>query len=172
MAIIIEAPNEVYSLENNRNTKIFLAGGISNCPDWQSELIKKLEGINKVTLYNPRRANFPMDDPNASEAQITWEYNKLKESNIIIYWFSRGSLNPIVLYELGKWAFDGRGRAVIGIDPEYERRQDVEIQTRLAQGKQGERTIFHSTLDEIAEAVKDLLPNSNLSEKDQLRRIR
>jgi hypothetical protein len=39
MALIIEAPNEIYSVENNKNINLFLAGGITNCPDWQKEMI-------------------------------------------------------------------------------------------------------------------------------------
>jgi len=153
MAIVIESPNEVYSLENSENKKIFLAGGISNCPDWQMELIGRLKGI-PATLYNPRRANFPMDDPNAAEEQITWEYEKLKAADIIVFWFSRGSLNPIVLYELGRWGNSSDKPIVIGIDPEYERTQDVEIQTVLSRGSD---FAFSNSLDQVAQQVMRLL---------------
>jgi len=132
MAIIIESPNEVYSLENNENKKLFLAGGITDCPDWQSEIINDLKHIKDLTIYNPRRKDFPIDDPNASEEQITWEYNHLRDSDIIIYWFSRGSINPIVLYELGKWGTASDKPIFIGIDKDYTRSIDVEIQTKLS----------------------------------------
>jgi hypothetical protein len=46
MAIIIESPNEVYSLENHKNIKLFLAGGISDCPDWQTDIINELKNVN------------------------------------------------------------------------------------------------------------------------------
>jgi len=147
MAIIIESPGQ---LLNDKGVKIFLAGGIANCPDWQSEIIELLKDEENVILYNPRRANFPMDDPNVVKQQITWEYDRLKEADIIIFWFSRGSLNPIVLYELGMW---GNSRpekiSIIGCDPGYERIQDVEIQSRLAGNNE-----FHSTLNSIANQVK------------------
>jgi len=149
MALIIEAPNEVYSLENNGNVKMFLAGGITNCPDWQKEVLDQLKDIPNLTIYNPRRANFPIGDPNAAEQQITWEFNHLRDADIIIYWFSRGSLNPIVLFELGKWGLSSQRPILIGLDPEYERQQDVRIQTQLARP---EITIFDS-LDEIIDAV-------------------
>jgi len=149
MALIIEAPNEIYSLENNQNVKIFLAGGIRNCPDWQKEMIEKLKDFPNITLYNPRRENFPIEDPKAAEEQITWEYNHLMISNIIIFWFSRGSLNPIVLFELGKYGLSSDRPILIGIDAEYERKQDVIIQTQLARP---EVTIFDS-LDQIVEKL-------------------
>lgn len=132
MALIIEAPNEIYSLENNGNVKLFLAGGISNCPNWQMEMIGRLKGFPNLTVYNPRRENFPIEDPNAAEEQIIWEFNHLRDANIIIFWFSKGSLNPIVLYELGMWGNSNDRPILIGIDPEYERKQDVIIQTQLA----------------------------------------
>ena len=155
MALIIEAPNEVYSLKNKNNIKIFLAGGITNCRDWQFELIEKLKDIRGITLYNPRRKDFPMNDPKAAEEQITWEYEKLKEARIIVFWFSKGSLNPIVLYELGMWGNSKPTTTVIGSDPEYERRQDVMIQTQLA--KPG--SAHYDSLDEVANAVKGFLPS-------------
>lgn len=132
MSIIIESPNEVYSLKNNENVKLFLAGGITNCPDWQTVMIEKLKDIPNLTIYNPRRKDFPINDPNASEAQITWEYNHLKDADIVLFWFSRGSLNPIVLYELGMWGCSRNRPFIVGVDPQYERKQDVIIQTQLA----------------------------------------
>jgi hypothetical protein len=132
MAIIIEAPNEVYSVKNHNNFKLFLAGGITNCPDWQTYVINELKDVPDLTIYNPRRKNFPINDPKASEEQIMWEFNHLRDADIIIFWFSRGSLNPIVLYELGMWANSRDTIFILGIDPEYERKQDVIIQTQLA----------------------------------------
>ncbi len=132
MSLIIEAPNEIYSLENNRNIKLFLAGGITNCPDWQKEIIELIKGADILTVYNPRRANFPINDPKAAEEQITWEYNHLRDSDSISFWFSKGSLNPIVLYELGRWGTSTNKTIFIGMDPDYERKQDVIIQTKLS----------------------------------------
>ncbi len=130
---IIEAPNDVYSIESTHSTKIFLAGGITNCPDWQSDVIANLEAdpIDAI-IYNPRRKNFPIGDPSAAEMQIAWEYDKLKSADVIAFWFSRGSLNPIVLYELGMWGNSRDTDIVIGVDPEYERLEDVKVQTALA----------------------------------------
>ena len=132
MAIVIEAPNETYSLQNNRNQKLFIAGGITNCPEWQLELIDMLMPVVDLTIFNPRRKNFPINDPSAAEEQIVWEYNKLKESNLISFWFSAGSLNPITLYELGKHGNSSKKQIFVGCDKNYERKYDVVIQTHLA----------------------------------------
>lgn len=130
--IVIESPNEVYSIENNHNKKLFLAGGITSCDDWQKEIIKEFKYINNLTIYNPRREIFPINDPNAAEEQITWEYNHLKSCDYILFWFAKGSLNPIVLYEIGRFGTSSNKQIFIGIDPLYERKLDVEIQTKLS----------------------------------------
>jgi len=153
MALIIESPNEIYSLDNNRNIKLFLAGGITNCPDWQSVMIEHLKDLSNITVYNPRRKNFPTENPLASEEQITWEYNHLKDADIILFWFSRGTINPIVLYELGKWGNSTDKTIFIGLDSEYERKQDVIIQTKLANPN---IPILYS-LDELSESIKNYL---------------
>jgi len=153
MALIVEAVNEVYSVENNENVKLFLAGGISNCPDWQAVLIDDIKAIPNLTVYNPRRKNFPIGDPNAAEQQITWEFNHLRDADVVIFWFSKGSLNPIVLYELGMWGNSNNRPMIVGIDEGYERKQDVEIQTRLSRPN---IPIVYS-LEEMSEKIYDLL---------------
>lgn len=137
---------EAVSDENNRfPVTLFLAGGITGCRDWQLEIIPELKDL-PVTIYNPRRANFPIHDPNAAREQITWEYNKLGYCNHILFWFCRETMCPIVLYELGRYIALGKARIFIGMDPEYQRRQDVEIQSELALPG---REIFYSMPDLI-----------------------
>jgi len=150
-ALIIEAPNEVYSVENHGNVQLFLAGGITGCPDWQKELIKKLKDL-PITIYNPKRKNFPIGDPEITEEQITWEYNHLRDSDGIIFWFARGSLNASVLYELGRWGNCSDRPIFVGIDPLYERKEDVIIQTALSRSE----VEIVDSLDELSEQVHSL----------------
>ena len=148
---VIEAPHRGI---DDRPHHLFLAGGIVNCPDWQSELIEQLQDNPDLTIYNPKRMNYPMADPDAAVEQISWEYDYLRDATSIAVWFSRGSLNPIVLYELGKWV-NSRPEipAFIGIDPEYTRSQDVIIQTKLVRP---EIEIVHS-LGALATQIKSQL---------------
>ena len=44
----VEAPNDVYGTSVKFNTNLFLAGGITNCPDWQVEFVEKFEA-NKLS---------------------------------------------------------------------------------------------------------------------------
>ena len=150
MALIIEAPNEVYSIANNGNQKLFLAGGITGCPDWQSVMIDGLKDVYGLTIYNPRRAFF---DPAATEAQITWEFNHLAMADAVVFWFSRGTLNPIVLLEFGLWGLSNNRPIFIGIDKGYEREQDISIQTALARPE----LQIYDDLDDIICDIAELI---------------
>jgi len=109
---------------------LFLAGGITGCPDWQQRMVKLLNDTDYV-LLNPRRADFPIHDPDAANEQIIWEYDCLRKADVIQFWFAKETIQPIVLYELGAWAASNKP-IFVGIHPEYSRRQDVEIQIKLA----------------------------------------
>lgn len=122
---VIEAPIQYAG----NSTTLFLAGGISDCPDWQTDMCHLLRDTSLV-LFNPRRTNFPIDDPAAAEEQIRWEFEHLRKATMISFWFPCETLNPIVLYELGAWSMTSKP-IFIGVHPDYPRRQDVEIQTRL-----------------------------------------
>jgi len=159
MALIIEAPNELYSIENKNNVKLFLAGGITNCSDWQSYVTKELSDVEHLTVYNPRRKNFPINDPKAAEEQITWEFIHLIDSDILFYWFAKGSLNPIVLYEYGAHGIFTERPIVVGVDPLYERKQDVIIQTQLARPKQVIHNSIQDMIDEIFYMFKEFVNN-------------
>jgi hypothetical protein len=109
---------------------VFLAGGISGCPDWQREAVGLLQD-EPVVLLNPRRAAFAVSDPAAAPQQIDWELRHLRLADAVLFWFPWETLCPIALYELGAWSMT-RKPLFVGVHPDYPRRQDVEIQTRLA----------------------------------------
>ena len=146
----IEAP-KTYTRRKNEKV-IFLAGGITNCPDWQQDLVKLLD-IPQLVILNPRRKNFPIGNPSVAIEQITWEFNSFQKADLISFWFSRGSLNPIVLFELGKWLVQNEKKIFIGIDTEYQRRQDVEIQTFLER----KDVLLVYSLEALAKQIKDYI---------------
>lgn len=118
----------------------FLAGGITQCADWQKEVIKELEKYDapNLVVFNPRRENFPIWNPNASQEQIEWEFHWLEQMDIFSMYFSAGeSVQPICMYELGRnlALMANRGithQCVISVEKGYKREQDVVIQTKLA----------------------------------------
>lgn len=127
----IEAPDDAEP--KNYDQSLFLAGGITNCPDWQSEMVKMLQS-EPITIFNPRRANFPIDDSKATYQQIAWEYIRLHKAKMISFWFSYGSPNPIVFFELGaalERQAHSNQKLIIGCHPDFERKADVIYQVRL-----------------------------------------
>ena len=126
--IYVEAPEEF----DGGAPIVFLAGGITGCPDWQAEASRILNRT-RVAVLNPRRADFPIHDPSAAEAQIDWEFRYLQLADVVLFWFPESGdvPQPIALYELGAHAATGKPIAV-GTDPAYVRRADVVHQLRRA----------------------------------------
>lgn len=148
--IYVEAPNKIL----DDKTGIFLAGGITGCPDWQADLLKMLDGIDAV-IYNPRRKNFPINDPNAAYDQIKWEYDMLRKADIISFWFCKETMCPIVLFELGAWSMTGKP-IIVGVDPKYQRKQDVEIQLSLARPDVNIRKSLEEICSDLFESLNQI----------------
>jgi hypothetical protein len=124
---VVESPN-TYSPDPEAR-RLYLAGGITKCPDWQQEMIHLLAQTDLV-IFNPRRRHFPIEDPSAAEEQIRWEHHPLRFASDIQFWFPCETLCPIALYELGAWSMTDKP-IYVGVHPEYSRRQDIDIQTEL-----------------------------------------
>jgi len=143
MILTLTAPNRSESF-NPRFFTIFLAGGISGCPDWQTEIIDKfvdrdIQGyVPDILLFNPRREEFDLSDATQTEIQIKWEFDHLRTADIVLFWFPKDSLCPIALFELGvelgKRQSDTYKGLFVGCDPEYPRKQDIVIQYDLVSG--------------------------------------
>jgi hypothetical protein len=140
---------------------VFLAGGITGCPEWQGQLVDRVQAIpnlGKIIVYNPRRPDFPIGDPAAARAQIEWEFLMLERAHVFSMWFCDApSDQPICMYELGRHVAlrEDRGQAhmlAVGVEPGYRRAQDVEIQVELALGG-ADKCLLASTLDDHARNV-------------------
>ncbi|MFI8458526.1 nucleoside 2-deoxyribosyltransferase domain-containing protein [Kitasatospora sp. NPDC085464] len=139
-----EAPAEYHP---GGRPAVFLAGGITGCPDWQATAARMF-GDDEVAVLNPRRSSATSPIPVAD--QIAWEYRHLHRAAVVLFWFPRSvdSVQPIALYELGMHA--GRGTPIaVGVDRNYLRRRDVEIQLSLARP---ELTIHHTLSDSVGAA--------------------
>lgn len=139
---VITAP-ESYTVQDG-DVCCFLAGGITNCWDWQKHVIDKLSQYSDtehLVLINPRRESFDINDPTASDKQVEWEFNWLEKMDIFSMYFADSeSVQPICMYELGrnllrmqmrfptKW----QNRLVISSEFGYKRKFDVMKQTNLA----------------------------------------
>jgi hypothetical protein len=127
--VYVEAPDEL--IKDYVWKSVFLAGGITGCPNWQASIRGHLADSGLV-LYNPRRSSFDINATPERE-QIEWEYKALNQADAILFWFPAGeSLCPIVLYELGTWTQKYPYKPIfIGIEPGYKRENDIRVQTEL-----------------------------------------
>lgn len=143
---IIQSPDR---LKFNYTT-LFLAGGISGCPNWQQDVIDMLDsqyesyGLNVV---NPRRVGDLAKDGSEAIEQINWEINAIAYSDMFLFWFPKETLCPITLFELGKISmmlkayeisnplYESAENITIGIHPEYQRRVDIETQIPAILGR-------------------------------------
>lgn len=126
-AQVFECPAEF----EGKEPSLFLAGGITNCPWWQTDLIQQLEKLD-IAILNPRRAVWPKNsDVSEVRRQIRWERRHLERASLVSFWFPKETLCPIVLFELGVWSMADKPIRV-GCHPDYERRFDVEEQMAIA----------------------------------------
>ena len=144
----------------DNEVSVFLAGGITDCPDWQAEMRELLADTNLIVL-NPRRADFDVRDPENSVKQIRWEHWAMYDADIISFWFPKETLCPITLYELGKQQGRGDKKLVIGIHPDYARRLDVEEQTRLVEVNPDFNYSLVSHAAAIKKAARDMADDWN-----------
>lgn len=144
----IEAPEEFLDYHKKGINSVFLAGGITDCPDWQQEMCGLLNDTDLVVV-NPRQADFPIGNPAAAGLQIGWEHRQLRRVERILFWFPKETLCPIALYELGAWSMTKK-RLAIGVEPGYAREEDIRIQTSLVRPD----VYVVSSLVALAEAIR------------------
>lgn len=139
MAQIITAP----SIETPVHKTVFLAGGITGCKDWQSEVIKELI-CDDITIFNPRQEHFDITDTSAADKQIAWEYKRLEQMDVFsMYFCASDSDQPICMYELGRnivhmqnrFPSSWENRIIISVEDGYKRKKDVIVQVGLCAPK-------------------------------------
>ena len=115
---------------------VFMAGGITGAPDWQTPLAAALQDTG-LTLFNPRREEYDDLTPVTQREQIRWEHDHLRAASAISFWFPASAVCLITMYELGSWAHwrdpvTGAPKPIfVAAHPNYARREDVVIQMEL-----------------------------------------
>jgi hypothetical protein len=162
---------EKYEKRSSDEIFTFLAGGITNCKEWQNAVLNKLNEFeidDNLIIFNPRRKNFPINDPTASLDQIRWEFEYLEQCDIFSIYFDgpTQSDQPICFYELGrnlermktKFPENWDKRIIITVNYQFKRTADVVIQTMLASNSKIKVNVFDNFDESIeyhANAIKD-----------------
>lgn len=132
---VITAPE--YYVPTRDEITVFLAGGITNCENWQKEVIDYLmslpeEKTDKLVIFNPRRDKWPKNsDTEEIRRQINWEADYIRTADIFTMYFTNTekSDQPICFYELGKYA--NRINDIISYQEGFRRALDVEFQMSI-----------------------------------------
>lgn len=132
---VIIAPE--YYVPTKEEVTVFLAGGITNCEDWQKEVIDYLKSLpeektDKLVIFNPRRDKWPKSsDTEEIRRQINWEADYIRSSYIFSMYFTdtEKSDQPICFYELGKYAHSYND--IISYKEGFKRALDVEFQMSI-----------------------------------------
>ena len=126
---------------------LFLAGGISNCPNWQALMLSSLSDL-AISVANPRRDayDYAMDEAR----QVEWEHHALNRSKCVSFWFPEETLCPITLFELGRFASQTQTPIFVGLHPRYGRHVNVTTQLRLARPE----VQIANSVEELAAQVK------------------
>jgi hypothetical protein len=150
---LIQSPNNTHFTGKS----LFLAGGISGCSNWQSQVIESLSDTNLV-LVNPRREDYISSDLLMEREQITWEHKMLSRSHAILFWFPPETLCPITLFELGTVVEVVDKKIFIGCDLNYKRLRDINIQLSLRRPGQN----IHYNLPSLIEEVRNWDKSSSI----------
>jgi len=135
---------------------IFLAGGITNCPDWQKDMIALLETsklcCDEFVIFNPR---YKLFDPLVFSLldQVRWEFKHLCDATIILFWFPKESVCPIALFELGKWLSHLDKPIFIGAEKGYPRMEDLHCQVYLERPELKIVTSLEELANQVIEAA-------------------
>lgn len=142
---ILFTPDTINRSQLPEHVDLFMAGGISGCWNWQDALYQAVsyhldsllptgwELNNKpFTIASPRRAHGLEKDGNAAAEQIAWEYAAMSRTALTSFYFTRDTVQPITLLELGKHLSQPWGNCIVACELGYERAFDVYTQTNLS----------------------------------------
>lgn len=126
----VQCPDSASYEDLTQYLPVFMAGGITNCPNWQEEYKELMSDTKGILLINPRRRGFNVREDGIAEEQIKWEHDHLQKAKVITFWFPCETLCPITLLELGKYMVSKDKKIFVCTHPDYQRRVDVIEQLR------------------------------------------
>lgn len=134
---LIKPPNRVNKTHIN-SYSIFLAGSIEmgKAVDWQADITKWIEqnapSDQHITIYNPRRSDWDdswKQDINEQQffEQVSWELDRIDNSDLVVIYFAPDTKSPISLLELGKVAESKPESTIVCCPAKFWRKGNVDI---------------------------------------------
>lgn len=144
---------------------VFLAGSIEQdkAVDWQKVAIQRFGSLPGV-IFNPRRvawdSSWGEDDPRFIE-QVRWEFQAMKQADIIVMHFEPATLSPITLLELGRYSESGK--LYVSCPPGFWRRGNVKFVCNDA------GIHMHESLHEMLDVVFGVISSNEILQSNSLR---
>lgn len=158
-AIVIKAPTPVVK----QGPMVFLAGSIEmgRADDWQERITDRL-GHLPITILNPRRDGWNPDWDQSTDnpefvAQVNWELDGLRDSDVIAMYFDKDTKSPITLLELGLFA--DTTKLVVYCPKGYWRKGNVDMVCI----RHGIKTVtdFEKLVEEVTERLSSTDPEAS-----------
>mgnify|MGYP000952698472 CR=1 FL=1 len=82
---VVRCPAQLNTLEDGKT--IFLAGGITGCPEWQTQFINHFNSTatRNTILIDPRRKDFDVKNDEMESEQIEWEHRHILLADLKIF---------------------------------------------------------------------------------------
>ena len=182
----LQSPNEYIPDEKKEKILIFLAGGITNCSNWQKSLIDifsftltEKEYLSNILFINPRRKNsISFNNEEEIIKQIKWEFKYLNQCDLFTMFFDDTKLSdqPICFYELGKYLSQFQNiyknnydeHIIISYKKGFKRTLDLKIQVDLATNSKI-KPIEIEEIDDYSTIIKNKI--ENIFNKTKMKRI-
>jgi hypothetical protein len=134
---------------------VFLAGSIEmgKASEWQIYFTSTLSDL-PITVFNPRHDNWDLtwkqDISHLKfKEQVVWEMDRLNEVDVIALYLEPGTLSPISLLQLGKYA--SSGRLVVCCPEGFWKRGNVQVICEL------DGVLLVETMDELKQHTRKRL---------------
>ena len=122
--ILVRYPS-IYRGYGSQAAGFYLAGGIYPWREELIDLLKPSEAFYRAAIINPIAPEY------SPEINTPWEFNNIRHSDCIVFWFSRDAVSPITLFEMGAGCRDHLKGMVVGVENGNPIRAEIVEQLRL-----------------------------------------
>lgn len=154
---VLTAPENYPFDHRDERVRVFLAGSIEmdKAEKWQDRYIQHLARYSCIVL-NPRRDSWDtqleqsINNPEFTQ-QVQWELDSLELAEVIIFYIQPGTISPITLMELGKFAVRDTDKDILVYCPDgYFRKGNVDVLcNREGHEVYSDETKFLQRLDKV-----------------------
>ena len=120
--MLIVRPFDKFSNISNSQVSLFLAGGSTKWRETVEHTLECNEDFHSVVILDPYDENY------STLPNTAWEAQMMKKADCIVFWFTKESVCPVSLFELGYALRDHTKDIIIGVEPGYPKEDELDAQ--------------------------------------------